>query len=320
MDRPENQKRLESIFAQLVKISNGNFSYQIDRSDKDDVLEALAFLTNSATEEIKDAFRHQAFVNLNKSYQLIVQLFFELNAKGMVLKSNHQVYEQLGYDHQTLLQTPFTDLLTKTSKKGWKKLLKGLHKTAHREITVQLTFKENSGLELPTHCHVIGFTDDQKKTDRIIVTSFDMVREKGIDEKQIKKKLERHLRDHKLLTGKSTNEMPVLHTTDFNNFREAEKYILDHLDTPLPSIKELAHLCGTNEFKFKRGFKELFGSTPFQYQKHERLRRAHVLIENSNTTIGTIAKTVGFKKGNHLAREFKKKYGYSPTTLRKLSN
>ena len=319
MDRPENKKRLEDIFSQLVKISNGNFSYQINRSDNDDILEALTFLTNSASEEIKDAFRHQAFVNLHNSYHLVVQMFFEINDRGFILKTNHRVQELLGYDQGAFLDVPFIDLLTNDSRKGWKKLLKELNRSSISEMTVNLTFMEQSGLELPAHCHIIRFLNNTNNKERTIITSFDMVQNKGIKERKIKKKVELQLQDHKLLSKKMDKEEPLLNMVDFDNLRRVKDYILDNLDEPLPSIKTLAQLCWTNEYKFKRGFKELYAMTPFQYQKNERLRRAHVLIEHSNKTIGSIAKMVGFKKGNHLAREFKKKYGYSPTALRKSS-
>ncbi|MAO15974.1 helix-turn-helix domain-containing protein [Muricauda ruestringensis] len=319
MDRPENKKRLEDIFSQLVKISNGNFSYQINRSDNDDILEALTFLTNSASEEIKDAFRHQAFVNLHNSYHLVVQMFFEINDSGQIIKTNYKVEELLGYDKTALLDTPFINLLTNDSRKGWKKLLKELNRSSISEMTVNLTFMEQSGLELPAHCHIIRFLNNTNNKERTIITSFDMVQNKGIKERKIKKKVELQLQDHKLLSKKMDKEEPLLNMVDFDNLRRVKDYILDNLDEPLPSIKTLAQLCWTNEYKFKRGFKELYAMTPFQYQKNERLRRAHVLIEHSNKTIGSIAKMVGFKKGNHLAREFKKKYGYSPTALRKSS-
>lgn len=319
MDRPENKKRLEDIFSQLVKISNGNFSYQINRSDNDDILEALTFLTNSASEEIKDAFRHQAFVNLHNSYHLVVQMFFEINDSGQIIKTNYKVEELLGYDKTALLDTPFINLLTNDSRKGWKKLLKELNRSSISEMTVNLTFMEQSGLELPAHCHIIRFLNNTNNKERTIITSFDMVQNKGIKERKIKKKVELQLQDHKLLSKKMDKEEPLLNMVDFDNLRRVKDYILDNLDEPLPSIKTLAQLCWTNEYKFKRGFKELYAMTPFQYQKNERLRRAHVLIEHSTKTIGSIAKMVGFKKGNHLAREFKKKYGYSPTALRKSS-
>src|SRR5690606_7861742 len=105
----------------------------------------------------------------------------------------------------------------------------------------------------------------------------------------------------------------------FESIRTAEKYILDHLNEPLPILMDLAHTLGTNEFKLKWGFKELYGMTIFQFIKEQRLRKAHVLVRYTNNKIVAIARSVGFKHGNHLSREFKKRYGYNPTELRKIS-
>lgn len=72
----------------------------------------------------------------------------------------------------------------------------------------------------------------------------------------------------------------------------------------------------TNEYKLKKGFKELNGMTVFQFLKEERLRKAHVLVEHSNKSFKEIAKMVGFKNSTHFSREFNIRYGYRPKALR----
>ena len=319
MDSPENKKRLENIYNQLVHIANGNFSYQIERTDKNDALEALTFLVNSTTEELRDAFLHQGFIKLPNSYEMVVQLYFELDSIGQITRTNPTVDTLLHYKEGTLNGRPFSQLLEKSSQKGWKKLLNSSPKDRVWELTLQLTFTERSGLQLPAHCHIIYFPEHREKKETFMVTSFDLVKNDRTGQGFIQKKLKQQLQDHGLLPQPQKTQTHILHAMDMENLRKAEQYILDNLDTPLPSIKELAHICNTNEYKFKKGFKELFGMTAFQYQKHERLRKAHILIEHSNKTILAIARTVGFKKGNHFAREFKKRYGYSPSVLRRLS-
>ncbi|MAO18940.1 helix-turn-helix domain-containing protein [Muricauda ruestringensis] len=319
MDRPENKIRLEDIYNQLVHIANGNFSYQIERSDKNDALEALIFLVNSTTEELRDAFLHQGFIKLPNSYDLVVQMFFKLDNKGQIVRTSPTVETMLYHKQGTLIGVPFVQLLTKDSQKGWKKLLKASPKDRIWELTLQLTFNERSGLQLPAHCHIMHFPEQGTKKETLMVTSFDLVKNDRTDQGFIQKKLKEHLQAHELLPKPQRTQTHILHAMDMENLRKAKQYIMDHLDTPLPAIKELAHICNTNEYKFKKGFKELFGMTAFQYQKHERLRKAHILIEHSNKTILAIARTVGFKKGNHFAREFKKRYGYNPSVLRRLS-
>ncbi|MAU15391.1 MAG: hypothetical protein CMH46_07615 [Muricauda sp.] len=319
MDSLENKNRLDKIYTQLLHIANGYFFYQIERSERNDELEALAFLANSAAEELRDAFLHQGFVDLDNSYDLIVQLFFELDPNGQITRTNPSVEALLHYNEGDLNGLPFRELLTKDSQKGWKKLMEASNMGRVWEMTVKLTFIERTGLHLPANCHIVHFPQKEREKGTTMVTAFDMARNARSQGPHMKKQVEQRLRYHNLLPKPQKRKTYILHVTDFENLRVAERYIMEHLDRPLPSIKELAHLCGTNEFKFKNGFKELFGMSAFQYQKRERLRKAHILIEHSNRTILAIAKTVGFKKGNHFAREFKKRYGYTPTQLRKLS-
>lgn len=319
MDSPENKKRLEDIYTQLVHIANGNFSYQIERTDKNDALEALTFLVNSTTEELRDAFLYQGFIKLPNSYDMVVQIFFELDTKGLIVRINPTVETLLNHKKGALIGRPFVQFLDKGSQKGWKELLNTSPKDRVWELTLRLTFTERSGLQLPAHCKVIYFPEHEGKKGTFKVISFDLVKKEGTDQGFLQKKLKKQLQDHGLLPKPQKTQTHILHAMDMENIRIAERYIMDNLDKPLPSIKELAHICNTNEYKFKKGFKEFFGMTAFQYQKHERLRKAHILIEHSNKTILAIARTVGFKKGNHFAREFKKRYGYSPSVLRRLS-
>lgn len=319
MDSPENKKRLEDIYNQLVHIANGNFSYQIERTDKNDALEALTFLVNSTTEELRDAFLHQGFIKMPNSYEMVVQLYFELDGKGQIIKTNPTVDTLLHYKEGTLNGLPFSHLLEKSSQKGWKKLLKASPKDRIWELTLQLSLSERSGLKLPAHFHVIYFPEYGNQVGAFIVTSFDLVKKEETNQGFLQKKLKQQLQAHGLLPKPQKTDTHILRAVDLENLRKAKQHIMDNLDMPLPSIKELAHFCNTNEYKFKKGFKELFGMTAFQFQKHERLRKAHILIEHSNKTILAIAKTVGFKKGNHFAREFKKRYGYSPSVLRRPS-
>lgn len=319
MDSQENKKRLEHIYNQLVHIANGNFSYQIERTDKNDALEALTFLVNSTTEELRDAFLHQGFIKLHNSYEMVVQLYFELDSLGQITRTNPTVDTLLHYKEGTLKGRLFAQLLDKSSQKGWKKLLKAAPKDKIWEMTLQLSLSERSGLQLPAHFHIIYFPEYGNQVANFMVTSFDLVKKEETDQGFLQKKLKKQLQDHGLLPRPEKTETHILRAVDLENLRKAERHIMDNLDMPLPSIRELAHFCNTNEYKFKKGFKELFGMTAFQYQKHERLRKAHILIEHSNKTILAIARNVGFKKGNHFTREFKKRYGYTPSQLRKRS-
>lgn len=61
----------------------------------------------------------------------------------------------------------------------------------------------------------------------------------------------------------------------------AKDYLLKHLSTP-PSLAELANVTGTNTFKLKNGFKELFGTTVFGYLNEVKLVQAKEMLDSGN--------------------------------------
>ncbi|TXD81188.1 helix-turn-helix transcriptional regulator [Subsaximicrobium wynnwilliamsii] len=83
-----------------------------------------------------------------------------------------------------------------------------------------------------------------------------------------------------------------------------------------PSLKDFALQIGTNEFKLKYGFKELYGTTVYRFLVQERLRKAQMMIQYSDLPLKSIAYMTGFKSMPHFSRTFKKRYGYSPSALR----
>ena len=95
----------------------------------------------------------------------------------------------------------------------------------------------------------------------------------------------------------------------------AREYIMNNLETP-PSLSELAKIIGINEYKLKRGFKEMFGNTVFGYLSDTRLEIAkNDLLENKKTA-SEIAMELGYSSVQHFSKAFKKKFGSSPSKLK----
>jgi AraC-like DNA-binding protein len=95
----------------------------------------------------------------------------------------------------------------------------------------------------------------------------------------------------------------------------AREYLISHMETP-PGLSELARIIGINEYKLKRGFKEMFGNTVFGYLSDLRLEMAkNELLENRNTA-STIASELGYSSVQHFSNAFKKKFGYAPSKLK----
>ncbi|WP_183573047.1 helix-turn-helix domain-containing protein [Mucilaginibacter sp. X5P1] len=92
----------------------------------------------------------------------------------------------------------------------------------------------------------------------------------------------------------------------------AREYLVQHLDMP-PGLSDLAKVAGINEYKLKKGFKELFGNTVFGYLAETRLELAKTDLLEKNKTASEIAFELGYSSVQHFSTAFKKKFGVSPT-------
>lgn len=103
---------------------------------------------------------------------------------------------------------------------------------------------------------------------------------------------------------------------DMDRIHQAREVLSLNLDRP-PTLAQLARLCGLNEFKLKKGFKEVFSDTVYGYVGNARLEQARLLILDTDRTITDIALATGYAHAQHFHRAFKKKYGLAPGQLRK---
>jgi len=96
---------------------------------------------------------------------------------------------------------------------------------------------------------------------------------------------------------------------------KAKNIILANFKTP-PSIKELAHLCATNDFKLKTYFKKVHNSTIYAYVQKLRLEKANLLLRENFLSVTEVATEVGYKHKGHFSAIFFKTYGVYPKDLK----
>ncbi len=101
---------------------------------------------------------------------------------------------------------------------------------------------------------------------------------------------------------------------DKDQIHFAKDYLLQHAGTP-PSLTELARIAGINEFKLKRGFREIFNNSVFGYLNDYRLHEAKQILA-SGGTIKDTADRFGFSSVQHFSKAFKQKFGVPPGQCR----
>ncbi len=95
----------------------------------------------------------------------------------------------------------------------------------------------------------------------------------------------------------------------------AKDYLVRHYDDP-PTLTSLAQITGINEFKLKKGFKEIFGTTAFGYLTNYKMEIAKNKLSQKQTTISELAYELGYSSPQHFSTAFKNKFGYSPKQMK----
>jgi len=95
----------------------------------------------------------------------------------------------------------------------------------------------------------------------------------------------------------------------------AREILIERFQHP-PTIKELAKLILVNEYKLKKGFKELFGYTILGFIHTQRMQFAKQLLLDTNKPIKEISYEVGYGNPAYFSRVFKKEFGLPPNKTR----
>ncbi|MGN6420576.1 MAG: helix-turn-helix domain-containing protein [Pseudobacter sp.] len=107
-----------------------------------------------------------------------------------------------------------------------------------------------------------------------------------------------------------------LHQYDIDKIREAREYLLANMEHPLTVI-ELSHKVGINDFKLKKGFKQLYGVTIFDFLLEARMEKARTLLTETDTPIHEIAFATGYKNVSSFTAAFKKRMGFPPSAMKR---
>ena len=117
--------------------------------------------------------------------------------------------------------------------------------------------------------------------------------------------------------GEEKNVDIVLRPYDIEKIREAHDYLLRNMDNPCTLI-ELSRKVAINDFKLKKGFKQLYGTTVYEFLLDARMEKAKVLLLETETSVHEIAFMTGYKNLSSFITAFKKKMGYSPGSFKRM--
>jgi AraC-like DNA-binding protein len=114
---------------------------------------------------------------------------------------------------------------------------------------------------------------------------------------------------------KDKNEI-TLDNYDKNAILKAKEILLDNLQNP-PSIVTLAKMVHLSEVKLKKGFKQLYKTSPYQLLLTHKMHLAKNMLQSGEYNINEIAFKVGYKFANNFTNAFFKEFKIRPKDILK---
>lgn len=299
MQEEIDQQRIQKMYQMLLEMAGGNFTNRIQRSEKDDELEALVVLMNMVAEEMKESVFHSGFINPHYTYSNLVQTTFILDEDFIIRSYNSTAPTVLGFTSDRLYGIPFANLLSKESEAVWNSVAAVLFQDITYNGTTPLVYITREQLLVPCLCTIARL---MHSTD-ILISSVTTVITEPLKT---------------LVSSENTTLFVGLNSySDVQLIQQLYDYILNNLNSPLPSSKELSRIFGSNDYKLKSGFKHLFKTSIYQFYTNERMKRAQLLIQQTRIPLKSIAITNGFTSYPNFSRAFKKHFGYTPKDIKK---
>lgn len=298
MNRPHNQERIVTLHQMLFEMARGNFNSRIPLSSHDDELETLVVLTNMVAEEMKESIFHSGYVNPHTTYRFINQTTLVLDRSFFIQSFNPGITTVLGFSEMDLLHQPLEIFISTESIEKLAFVKESLQGDMSFQTFVPLHFLTKDSLYISVDCSVSKLFNRPE----IILSFVSPLPQDSYSYTDAEKEGE-------------TEKTPGSRKTDALLIQKLYDYILAHLEDPLPSLKALSRLFGTNEYKLKDGFRHFFKTSIYQFYNDERLKRAHLMIQQTDIPLKNISVMNGFSNYPNFSKSFKRRFGYAPNTI-----
>lgn len=101
---------------------------------------------------------------------------------------------------------------------------------------------------------------------------------------------------------------------DRDKIIKAREVLIEHIGEPI-TIKELSRKVAMNECYLKKGFKEMFGTTIFDFYQNQRMEHARYLLYEKGLSVTEVSMMLGYSSISHFSTAFKKHTGLKPCEL-----
>ncbi|WP_264564681.1 AraC family transcriptional regulator [Flavobacterium sp. N3904] len=283
------------MYQMLFEMATGNLTFRLQRDGENNQLDELIVMLNTTAEKLQLLTADLGYINPHYTYQSLVQATLILDKNFTIKSFSAPIPVLLGHEPQMLFEQDFHKVLAKQSIPLWEIVIEQIATDKTALATVQLLFVTSSQHLVPSFCTVSRLL----YSNSIIINSITTI-----------------LQD--LLPETTTKPNTVdQHQSDTVLVQNVREYILKNLEAPLPSTNELSKIFNVNEFKLKDSFRHFFNTSIYKFYTEERLKKAHLMIQQTVIPIKEIAIICGYINYTNFYKAFKKRYNYSPSELKR---
>ncbi|RYD38813.1 MAG: helix-turn-helix domain-containing protein [Verrucomicrobiaceae bacterium] len=98
---------------------------------------------------------------------------------------------------------------------------------------------------------------------------------------------------------------------------EIKEILSRHLESKLPSLPILAREVAVSESTLKRNFKQVFGTSIYEYYLQSKMEWARHLFHDKSLSVKEVAFRLGYEKPSSFIKIFKRIYHYPPGELKR---
>ncbi|RZJ71732.1 helix-turn-helix domain-containing protein [Flavobacterium sp.] len=288
MHDENHYQRIRQLYRMLFELSTGNLGFRIAKDSQDDIGK-LSDSLNTFAAQMQLSLRKSGQIQPFYTYQNVTYAAFLLDSQLLIVACSDNAITLLHSSFALIKNQPFANLLTPASKKVWQQLQFEIRNAPASLETVRLEFEIDGQHIQPAFCSISKLIE----SDQFLVSTVTTLL-------------------HEIAEINQNAKAPVNDTALAQNLY---RYILDNLDKPLPTLTKLASHFNTNEYKLKDNFRLFFNTSIYQFYNEERLKRAHMIIEQTDITLKAVAIMSGFNDYITFLKAFRKKFGYTPSSV-----
>ena len=278
----------------LFEMARGNFNIQIPLEGPEDELETLAVLFNMVAEELGDFALSRGAAGMHDAQRFVTAATLVFDPGCRLRDFSAEVPEMLGYEPTALAGLHIRDIVTPAT---YELLCEEQEQEGAREAPslLPLDFVTGQGLLLAAQCSILRLAGGSGTLVSFMVPFHRVIHATAT-----------------AVPGAELRPRSGHRRSDWRLVHTVYQYIMGHLHQPLPPVKSLANLFGTNEHKLQDVFRHFFKTSIYQFYCNERLERASLMIRQSEKSLKTVALECGFNNYTNFSKAFKRYFGMSP--------